>query len=174
MRKINLELKHFCEDFIPIRGILKKEGAVNLGTVYQKDYFFNLPQSNHLIEPRLKLRVENGEQVLVFYRRGDFKQGSSNPANVHLYKVEDNELLKFLQEAFGVKVIVEKNRERWSKDNIIFNLDEVNKVGKIFEIEVGTTLENKERDEKKFTQYKDKFFKYLGDVVKGSNVDLLK
>lgn len=174
MQRINIELKHYCNDFVPIREILKKNGATNLGTVFQKDYFFNLPQGNYSIEPRLKLRIENGKQTLVFYRRGNFKQDSSNLADVHLYEVKDDKLLNFLQEALGVKAIIEKNRERWRKDNITFNLDEVNKVGKIFEIELETTLENKERDESTFTQYRDKFLKYLGDVVKGSNVDLVK
>lgn len=174
MQKINLELKHYCKNFAPIRKILQKNGATNLGTVFQKDYFFNLPQGNYSIEPRLKLRIEDEKQTLIFYKRGDFKQDSSNPADVHFYEVKDNELLDFLREVLGVKAIVEKNRERWRKDNIIFNLDEVNKVGKIFEIELETTLENKERDESTFTQYRDKFLKYLGDVVNGSNVDLVK
>ncbi|MBZ1348334.1 MAG: CYTH domain-containing protein [Candidatus Nealsonbacteria bacterium] len=174
MQKINLELKHYCKDFVSIRETLQKNGATNLGVVFQKDYFFNLPQNDYLIEPRLKLRTENGKQTLVFYRRGDFKKNSSNPANVYLYEVKDNELLSFLSEVLGIKAIVEKNRERWRKDNITFNLDDVNSVGKIFEIEIQTTLESKEKDEKMFVQYRNKFLKYLGDIVKGSNVDLVK
>ncbi len=171
--KINLELKHFCNDFTPIRAALKDVGAKEVGVVSQKDYFFHLPKIESNIEPRLKLRIENGKQELIFYRRGDFSQDKSNPADIYLYPVYDKELLNFLKEALGIKAIVEKTRERWSKDNTTFNLDDVKNVGKIFEIELGTTPENKGKDEATFRQYREKFLPHLGAVIKGSNVDLV-
>lgn len=174
MQKINLELKHFCSNFTPIRRILKKDGVRNLGIVFQKDYFFNLPSTNSPIKPRLKLRIEKGKQELIFYKRGNFKKNIANPAQIYVYKVKDKELLNFLKETLGVRAIVEKKRERWRKDNIIFNLDKVNNIGSIFEIEIETTPKNRKKDEIVFDQYRKKFQKYLGKTVKGSNVDLLK
>lgn len=174
MEKINLELKHYCDDFNPIRVLLKKSGAKNLGVAHQKDYFLNLPPDNSLIEPRLKFRVENNKQTLIFYKRGDFQAKTGNPASILLYEVQDDKLLDFLREVLGVRAIVKKTRERWRKDNAVFNLDDVYGVGKVFEIEIETTPENKEEDEVLFKKYEKEFSKYLGEVIKGSNVDLVK
>lgn len=171
--KINLELKHFCEDFAPVRKVLQDLKAQREETVSQMDFFFYLPERDGDIQPRLKLRVENNTQTLIYYSRADFVEGKSTPADVKLYDVRDTDFLPFLKEVLGIKAVVEKVRERWRRGNIVFNLDQVKDVGKIFEIEITTTEEKKNQDEKVFADLREKLIPYLGGIVKGSNVDLV-
>lgn len=170
--KVNLELKYFCNDFAPIRQILKEIGAKKAGVFAQKDYFFNLPSKNEKISRRLKLRIQNNKHTLVYYKRSDFTEGKSTPSDVMLFNVKDKKLLSFLQKILGTKAIVSKKRELWKKENTVFNLDQVEGVGKIFEMEL--TVEGNEQDaETEFNSYKEKFLPLLDKVVRGSNVDLV-
>lgn len=169
--KINLELKYRCKDFKTIREKLQELKVNKVGVFHQKDYFFNLPKKS--LPARLKLRVQENKQCLIFYTRPDFSEDKSTPADVSLYNVKDDNLLDFLRTCLGVKAVVIKTRELWQKDNTIFNLDDVEGVGKIFEIEVGTNKEDKEKDEAIFQKYKKAFLPFLDEIVKGSNVDLV-
>ncbi len=169
--KLNLELKYFCPDFLPIRQVLLEIGAKKYRTTRQKDYFFNLP--NFKQNARLKLRIENQKQTLIYYGREDFKEDKANPAKIILYPIKDNKFLMFLSNTLGVRAIVVKKREQWKKGNAVFNLDTVEKVGKIFEIEVTTDQKNLKKDEDTFNNYKEKVLAYLSKVVKGSNLDLV-
>ena len=66
-----------------------------------------------------------------------------------------------------------RDYEQWKKGNAVFNLDTVEKVGKIFEIEVTTDQKNLKKDEDTFNNYKEKVLAYLSKVVKGSNLDFV-
>lgn len=167
--KLNLELKYFCDDFDEIRKTLKRIGAKKVTTKGQKDYFFNLPASKS--NPRLKLRIEGKNQTLVYYERPDFEQGKATTAKVTLLPVKDKKLLNFLKKSLGVKAVVEKTREQWSKSNAVFNLDKVKCVGNIFEIEV--TSKGAKQDEATFDKYQELFSPYLTKLIKGSNIDLV-
>ncbi|MDO8260423.1 MAG: class IV adenylate cyclase, partial [Candidatus Magasanikbacteria bacterium] len=169
--KLNLELKYFCPDFSPIRKVLSEIGAKKIIVKNQKDYFFNLPLKK--TNPRLKLRIEGKNQTLVYYERPNFKENKANSAKVILFPVKDKKLFKFLSETLGVKAIVIKTRELWEKDNAIFNLDDVKSVGKIFEIEITTNEENKDKAQKSFNNYQKKFRPHLAKIIKGSNLDLV-
>ncbi len=169
MNKTNLELKHFCSDFGNIRKVLKKIGAKKEGIKNQKDYFFEILNKTG----RLKLRVEEGRQVLVYYERPNFLKGKSTTAKVKIYDVRDGQLLPFLRDALGTKVIVEKKRELWRKLNAVFHIDNVKGVGGIFEIELQKKGKITTSDQKQFKEYQDKLLPYLGKVIKGSNADLV-
>lgn len=169
--KLNLELKYFCLDFLPIRRVLSEIGAKKHKTAKQTDYFFNLPTNK--LNPRLKLRIEGKNQILVYYERPDFEANKANPAKVILYSTKDKKILTFLSSVLGVKTIVVKKREQWKKDNTVFNLDDVQGVGKIFEIEVTTSEENKDKAQKVFNNYQKKFIPHLSKIIKGSNLDLV-
>lgn len=170
--KINLELKYRCNDFEGIREELKKIGAKRKNILRQKDYFFNLPETTG-IPARLKLRIQDGKQVLVFYKRADFSEQNSAPADVFLYAVRDKELLNFLCSCLGIKAIVIKKRELWQKENTVFHLDEIENIGKIFEIEIRTNEKNRIKDEQMLQEYKKRLSPFLDKIVKGSNVDLM-
>lgn len=169
--KLNLELKYFCPDFSPIRKVLSEIGAKKVVVKNQKDYFFNLPANK--LNPRLKLRIEGKNQTLVYYERPNFEANKANPAKVILYPTKDKKILIFLSSVLGVKAIVFKKREQWKKDNTVFNLDDVQGVGKIFEIEVTTSEDNKDKAQKVFNNYQKKFRPHLTKIIKGSNLDLV-
>lgn len=174
LKKTNLELKHFCSNFKDIRRVLREIGAKKASTINQKDYFFNLPHKEGIVLPRLKLRIEEKTQTLVYYERPDFQGNKSITAKINLYSVNDNQLLPYLKEVLGVKAIVEKKREKWSKGNTVFNLDEVKGVGNIFEIELQKKGNITKKDKAIFKSYQNKLKPYLGTVIKGSNVDLVQ
>lgn len=169
--KLNLELKYFCSNFSPIRKVLSEIGAEKNKTVEQKDYFFNLPFKK--TNPRLKLRLEGKNQTLVYYERPTFKENRANPAKVLLYPTKDKEILGLLSNILGVKAIVVKKREQWKKDNAVFNLDDVQGVGKIFEIEVTASEGSKDKDQQIFNNYQKKFKPHLTKLIEGSNLDLV-
>lgn len=172
--KINLELKYFCPDFQPIRVILKKLGARKVTIKNQTDYFFYFSSNKKPKAPaRLKLRVEYGKQTLNYYRRPDFSAIASTAAHVVLLPVRDRNLLPFLAKVLGIKVIVKKKRELWQKGNTVFNLDKVTGIGKVFEIEVSTSLKTMIKDRQKFNEYRKILLPYLGKIIKSSNENLV-
>lgn len=171
--KQNLELKYFCEDFSKIRNVLKEIGAKKEIVKNQKDYFFNLPIAKNKISPRLKLRIENKNQELIYYKRPNFIKGKNTLAKIELYNVKDKYLLDFLIKTLGVKAIVEKKREIWRKDNTVFFIDKVKNVGDIFEVEMQKHSVMTQKDKELFEFYKDRLIPFLGKIIKGSNVDLV-
>lgn len=170
MEKTNLELKHYCSDFDKIREVLKWLGATKDIVKQQKDYFFNLPANS---SGRLKLRIEGNNETLIYYERPDFVKGRATTADVKLYEVRDSQLLGFLTEVLGIKAVVEKKREVWRKSNTVFHLDNVKDVGNIFEIELQKKGKISALDTKQFRDYQDQLIPYLGEVIEGSNADLV-
>ncbi len=109
-RKTNLELKHFCKDFKPIRVVLRSIGAKKESVEKQKDYFFNLPKNKkEKIPAHLKLRTSSGKQTLVFYRRPDFSTKNAALADIAFLPIKDKKTLSFLSKSLGIRVIVESN-----------------------------------------------------------------
>lgn len=174
MYKINLELKHHCNNFVNVRKILSKIGAKKEVVKRQIDYFFELPIKTKSTSPRLKLRVEGRSKTLIYYKRPGFIKGKDTISDVKLYNVKDNNLLSFLGQSLGVRAIVDKKREVWRKANTVFHLDNVKGVGGIFEIELQKKGKISEKDKKLFAYYKKELLPYLGSAIKGSNVDLIK
>ncbi|USN87594.1 MAG: CYTH domain-containing protein [Candidatus Nomurabacteria bacterium] len=170
---INLELKHYCADFSKIRKVLLELGAVKDRVVKQKDYYFVLPEEKSKNRARLKLRVEGGVMYLVYYERPDFIFGKDTTSDGG-YLVVEKEMLNFLKRSLGVIAVIEKKREVWKKKNTVFHLDEVKDVGGIFEIELQKRGKINEKDRKEFSIYQNKVLPYLGPVVNGSNIDLVK
>lgn len=172
--KLNLELKHVCSDFAPLRTALKKAGARKWRMLKQVDYYFNLPKPEKGTVPaRLKLRVQGATHELVFYRRPEFKADKTTPAEVKLLTDKSKKLLDFLNVALGTKVVVEKVREQWKLRNAVFNLDTVKGVGGIFEIEVWSTPKDKVKDQAFFDELQGIVRPFLGKAIKGSNENLV-
>ncbi|MEK7660144.1 MAG: CYTH domain-containing protein [Patescibacteria group bacterium] len=174
MNKTNLELKHFCSDFLRVRKELRKIGAKKEVVKKQVDYFFEIPKKSAGISPRLKLRVEGKLKTLIYYERPDFAKAKDTTSDIKLYDVKDNDLLSFLERSLGVKAIVDKKREVWRKTNTVFHLDNIKGVGGIFEIELQKKGKISEKDRKLFAYYQNELLPYLGNVIKGSNADLVK
>ncbi len=166
---MNLEIKYHCHDFTPIREVLLKLGATCEGTFDQRDYYFNLPVSHN--GERLKYRNEGDTRTLVFYTRPDFKQGESAQCQFKFIEDASGKLFDILKEALGVGSIVQKRREAWRNGPIMFHLDQVETVGRLFEIEYPT--ENPKSDEAAFQETLHHFIPFLGVVATSSNADLV-
>lgn len=174
MNKTNLELKHYCSDFVNVRKVLSKMGAKKEVVKRQVDYFFELPKKLGGTSPRLKLRIEEKIKTLIYYERPDFVKAKDTTSDIKLYDVKDNDLLPFLERSLCVKAVVDKKREVWRKVNTVFHIDTVKGVGGIFEIELQKKGKINEKDKRLFSYYQKELLPYLGKVIKGSNVDLVK
>ncbi len=87
-----------------------------------------------------------------------------------MWNVNDSRLSDVLKAALGIRAIVRKRRELWHKDNVIFNLDDVDGVGQVLEVEVqdkeGLDIESQ------IQEYRSIFEPFLGGFIFGSNEDL--
>jgi len=124
----DVELKAKCPNLKKIRGILHKEGATSSGIEKQIDIYFKTKNG------RLKLRRGSKKSLLIYYQRPDIE--GIKPNEYQLYEVGNPEQLeKMLTAALEVRVIVKKEREVFSLQNIKFNLDKVEELGDFIEIE---------------------------------------
>ncbi len=153
---------------------MSKIGAKKEVVKRQIDYFFELPKKAGATSPRLKLRIEGKVKTLIYYERPDFVKAKDTTSDIKLYDVEDNNLLPFLERSLGVRAIVDKKREVWRRANTVFHIDNVKGVGGIFEIELQKKGIISENDKKLFAYYQRELLPYLGNVINGSNVDLVK
>ncbi len=125
---VNVEIKARVEDPKRIRDILMAAGAEYRGLDHQCDTYFNCP------EGRLKLREGNVENALIFYRRPNTPEPKVSEYELERL-VPGHGLTSLLSAAIGVKVVVEKEREIYYKDNVKFHIDRVRGLGRFVEIE---------------------------------------
>jgi adenylate cyclase, class 2 len=100
-----------------------------LGTEVQTDTYFNVTKG------RLKLRESNLKNTLINY----YREESAGPklAEIMLYQYDANVMLKkILSDQLGIKVIVEKERKKYSINNAVFHFDLVDGLGAFIEVEV--------------------------------------
>lgn len=125
---LNIEFKARCEDHDRIRTILQQRNAQHQGTDHQKDIYFDVP------EGRLKLRIGNIENNLIYYKRTN--TAGSKQSDIDLYKIDDPAAMEtLLSHALPLDVVVEKIREIWWIENIKIHLDEVPGLGHFVEVE---------------------------------------
>ncbi len=139
-------------------------------TKEQVDYFYHLPaHEDEAGVKRLKLRTEKGSQHFIHYC--DRQEEGARTSTFQMWSVNDSRLSDVLKAALGIQAIVRKRRELWHKDNVIFNLDNVDGVGQILEVEVqdkeGMDIESQ------IQEYRSIFEPFLGDFICGSNEDLV-
>ncbi len=128
---IDVEIKAKCENHDFIRSTLQGKGAYFKGVDYQTDVYFQTTNG------RLKLRKGNIEGALVYYERENIK--GIKPSNFSLYNSKEPEILEtILRSSLGVLVEVVKQREMYYIDNVKFNIDIVEGLGKFIEIEAMT------------------------------------
>ena len=95
---------------------------------------------------------------------------SPSKAKVLLVPVKQKDIEDLLKKALGIKGIIKKTRELWSMKNIVFNLDQVKRIGKVFDIQV-TKLQDS--DNQVFEDLKSQFLPYLDKPITTSNIDLV-
>ncbi len=128
MKHLNIEIKAKCDDHEKIRQILKSRNADFKGIKHQIDTYFKVNNG------RLKLREDNAENFLVFYERED--KAGPKQSDVILFKSDlDSSLKEILLKSLGVLVVVDKQREIYSLENVKFHIDIVKNLGTFMEIE---------------------------------------
>ena len=168
--KLNRELKAYCEDFAPVREILRAQEADFVEVKDQIDHYYILPAGDDSAGTRrLKLRLEKGTGTLIYYR--ELQESGARTSRVHMARADDPVIRDVLEAALGARAIVRKQRELWRKDNVIFNLDTVAGVGQILEVEV----QDEEGCDIDFQvdEYRSRLGPYLRGYITGSNEDLV-
>ena len=159
--KVNRELKYFAKDFAGIRKELKLLGSKLAEEKSQTDYFYHVPEADHL----LKLREENDKQHLIYYY--PVHNQGQREVKFHLWEIKDSNTRAIFDTVLKPKGVVKKTREKWANQTAVFHLDTVEGVGKIFEIETqSATLADMEKLRKIFLPY-------LGAQIEVSNIDLV-
>ena len=168
---LNREIKAYCPDFAPVRQLLRDRGAIFIETKEQVDYYYHLPElGEEEGTRRLKLRIEGEKRELIYYR--DYQETDTRVSQFQLWQMPDHEVIEVLDAVLGNRVVVRKQRELWHKDNIKFNLDNVECVGRVFE------LEAQEWDghdiEAQVEEYRRRLVPHIGPYIACSNEDLVK
>ena len=168
---LNREIKAYCPDFGPVRQVLRDKGAVFIETKEQVDRYYHLPEHGDVEGTRrLKLRTEGEKSELIYYR--DYYENDARVSHFQLWPMLDHGTTEVLETVVGKRVVVRKRRELWHKDNIKFNLDDVEGVGRIFELEA-QEMDGHDIDAQ-VEEYRRLLLPHIGGYITGSNEDLVR
>ncbi len=166
----NREIKAYCSDFAPIRQALTDLGASFVEHTEQVDYYYNLadtPEGGS--RRRLKIRIDKDAPQVIYYEEGQDSGGRTSSFRV--WGLNGHETKEMLDAVLGIRAVVTKKREIWNKDNVIFNLDDIESLGRILEVEI--RLDQGFNVEAQLKEYQELFGPYLGEQIVGSNEDLV-
>ena len=168
--RLNREIKAYCPDFAPVRAILREHSAEFVEVKEQVDHYYRLPPADEDAGTRrLKLRAEKGKGTLIYY--WDRQEAGARTSRYQLAEADDPLMGALLDAALGTRAVVRKQRELWRKDNVVFNLDQVEGVGQLLEVEV--LAEDGYDIDALATEYRRLFAPCLGSCIIGSNEDLV-
>ena len=160
----NLEVKIKFDSFGGIKKILKEIGAEFTATLYQKDVYYK--NSDGL----LKLRIENGVESLIHYKRNE--NSKNRWSNYSLLKFKDGKAEKFFKQIFEIEIVVEKKRLLYMYNNTRIHLDKIKHLGNFLELE--TLVLNGQADAKKrFKEIAVLLKLDMKNQIKKSNRDLM-
>ena len=124
----NFEFKAKVDSLEKYENKLLSLNPTYQGLDHQIDTYFNVQKG------RLKLREGNIENSLINYDRENIS--GSKVSEIILYKHEANIALKhILTIQLGVKIVVDKKRKIYFKDNVKFHFDIVEDLGTFIEVE---------------------------------------
>jgi predicted adenylyl cyclase CyaB len=160
----NLELKIRLTKHQNLKKILRRIGASNKGVLKQKDIYYSIP------EGLVKLRVENGKESLIYYKRNENRK--NRWSDFDYIKFADGKGEKFFNKIFEVEVIVYKNRELFIYDNTRIHLDTVRSLGSFLELET-LVINGKADARKRFNTILELLGLDLSKQIRKSYRDLL-
>lgn len=105
----------------------------------QIDVYYSVPNG------LLKLRIENGNESLIFYNRNE--NDKNRWSDFEFLEFANSNGEKFFNNLFDVEVIVKKKRKLFYYDDTRIHLDKVNNLGNFLELE--TLVINGKSDAKK-------------------------
>lgn len=163
---VNAEFKARCADHRTAIRRARAAGARWARREHQIDTYYRVA------EGRLKVREADSHSELVWYFRGDTLR--SKRSDVLMLRVSDPiSVKKTLARELGVRVVVDKVRRVYLKDNVRVHIDEVSGLGRFVEIEaVGH-----EKSFRMLQKQAEEMARVLGlrqsDLIRGSYSDLL-
>lgn len=169
MSHFNVEIKARASEFDSIKKVLYSRMADFIGTDNQTDTYFNVPNG------RLKLREGSIENALIYYQRPNSPEAKQSDVVLCNFEKKMPELKELLEQMFGIKIIVQKQREIYTIANIKFYLDRIDGLGSFIEIEA-ISREGKiprEKLEEQVNNYMEKFGIKTEELIAESYSDLL-
>ena len=165
----NFEFKARAANIIDLEERFRQLRPEYRGEDRQVDTYFHVP------EGRLKLRQGNIENALIFYRREDIR--GAKQSDISLYPAPEADRLKLvLQQALGVRAVVDKKRRIYFIGNIKFHFDDVAGLGHFIEVEAidsdGSISIEKLKEQCK--QYADFFALRREDFVEQSYGEMVR
>lgn len=126
---LNIEIKSTVSDAAGLKERLICYGTQAIGIMHQTDIFYYFPLG------RLKLRSidQNQHELIIYFRSNEKKPKASKYCRIKIN--HPNMINRMLTSLFGVRGIVDKERELFLQDSIRFHLDKVKNLGTFFEIE---------------------------------------
>lgn len=163
-----IEIKAQVEDLNRIKAELQTLKAIYNGVDRQIDIYFKSKVGH------LKLRESRNQAALIYYNRPKIKGPKKSEVLVYNTKIDSN-LRLILEKALEVIVIVEKERQIFSIDNIRFHLDAVRNLGSFLEIEADNSSGNFSDDDlkKQVRLYLEQFGVKPNQLQPGSYSDLI-
>lgn len=153
MQNTNIEIKAKVRDLGYIEQVLQKEKARFKGSDHQVDTYFNV------LKGKLKLRESNIDNRLIYYEREE--QKGPKESKYRSCPIGPNTTLaSILHDALGIDVKIEKDRDIYEIDNVLFHLDRVERLGGYVEIQARSKpgeLVNKEHLTEQVVYYLNKF-----------------
>ena len=163
---VNAEFKAGCANIPAAIRRVRGAGARRKAREHQVDTYYRVA------EGRLKVRETGPRAELVWYFRGDALR--SKRSDVLLLSLPEPASIKeTLARSLGVKVVVDKVRRIYLKDNVRVHFDQVKRLGTFVEIEaVGQP-----KDFRRLQRQAEEMARVLGlrpnDLIRGSYSDLL-
>lgn len=160
----NLEIKVKLESHKQIKNVLKKNNIGLSKLLTQKDIYYKVD------EGLLKLRIENGNQVLIYYNRNE--KSKNRWSDYHLLEIKNTDGDKYLKRFLNKMVSVEKKRELYLYKDTRIHLDKVKHLGYFLELET-RVLEGLRDAEKRFNYLLDLLELRNKTEIRASYKDLL-
>ncbi len=163
----NLEFKANCDSLDVLRERLVNCQAEHRRTMKQLDTYFNVP------EGRLKLReIDAHKAELIYYVRSDLAE--SRYSNYQICDIPEPVAFKQIATtAWGVRSVVEKQRELWMFGDTRIHLDQVKNLGQFVELETVIRNQTEEEAQAEHQLVKDTLGIREQDLVSVSYSDLV-
>jgi predicted adenylyl cyclase CyaB len=160
----NLEVKIKFDSFHDIKKTLEMIGARFTSTLNQKDIYYK--NSKGL----LKLRIENGRETLIQYKRNE--NSINRWSTYNLLEFSRGNAKRFFRNVFEIETVVEKKRLLYMYKNTRVHLDKIRHLGNYLELE--TLVINGKNDAKnRFNEIVHLLKLDLHKQIKKSNRDLM-
>lgn len=165
----NVELKARLALLDAAEQVARSIMTGRLDDEHQIDTYF------HCGHGRLKMREINGERAqLISYQRPD--QTSAKTSRYRIAEVPNPDVLKaVLADSLGVRVVVDKHRQIFLRDNVRIHLDRVEGLGEFLEFEAVLTPKTTDQPGKNQVAELQQRFEITDEqLITGSYADMLE